>query len=127
MYTLLLTLICLFLEVINTGLAFENMTHRCTLSTLYKSEDVRFAIFENLNQIFDIKFDDLLVETMKQSPYLVNPMTHFRRKLKRDFIEEGLSLETIEDVDLALKSYNYTRIKLFRDSKNQYDRNRNNG
>ena len=112
-----------FFIIINKAYLAED----CTLSTLYKSDEVKFAVYENLGQIFDIKFDEVIAEAKSQSSYLVNPANHFRRKIKRNFIEDGQPLETIEDLDIALKKFNYLSIGSFREDKREFERNRKNG
>ena len=82
----------------------EGKTNNCSLSSVYDSEDIKFAIHQQV-----------ILEAKKSSPYLVNPANHFRRKIKRDYIEEGLPLETIEDLEIALKSFNYLSVKIFRE------------
>ena len=119
-----IVLICFLIQNIYL---VKGSTDNCTLSKLYDSEDIKFAIYENLGQIFDIKFDEVIVEAKKLSPYLVNPANHFRLKIKRNFIEEGLPLETIEDLDIALKENNYLNIGSFREDKREFENNRKNG
>ena len=98
----------------------------CTLSNLYSSEDIKFAVYEHLGEIFDVKFDEVILEAKKHSPYSVNAANHFRRKLKREFIEEGRPLETIEDLDLALKRHHYISTLQFREEKFQFDNRKKN-
>ena len=122
---IIITIFCILLRVVQVFCLFNDESRVCTLSDLYKSDDILFAVTETVDKIFDIKFDEVIVEAKRESPYLVNPAYHFHNKIKNYFIEEGIPLNNIRDLELILKKFEYLSIPNFREQKIEYERNRN--
>ena len=97
----------------------------CTLSDLYESDIIKEGIRQTLENIFEVKFEEVIKEAKYFSPYLVNPAYYFQKKIKNLFIEEGRPLENIRDLDIILKYFNYLSIGTFRKDKLEYERSWN--
>ena len=97
----------------------------CTLSDVYDSEIIKAGVRETVGIIFEVKFDDVIIAANKTTPYLVKPANYFKCQIRSKFIEEGTNLESVQDLELILKSFSYLEYQDFRELKLDYDRNRN--
>lgn len=97
------------------------MSHKCTLSSLYKDFDIRFIVYEKLTEVFEVMFEQLLKDAVKLVPYLTCPARFFEKDIKKLFIEEGLVLNTIIDLEKVLNQLNYLNFERFKKQKKSFE------
>src|SRR5882757_8674220 len=97
------------------------MPLNCSLSSLYKGQTHQI-VYARLAVYFEQIFDKVLSEAAKQSPHLVSPARYFEDRIKDYFIEDGLKLENIEDLDSVLKKLNYLDIQHFKKAKKDFEK-----
>ena len=103
------------------NLSFVLSTNNCTLSDVYGFSNTREVVYDKLNDFFKFQFEKAIEEASKQSNYLVPPAKHFIREIRKTFIEEGTPLDSVQDLELILKSLNYLNFKNFRQIKLEHD------
>lgn len=89
----------------------------CSLNELYRDEDIRLVIYENLSQVFEVKFNEIIDGASIYEPYLYCPALYFKEEIKRMFIEDGFIFANSIDLDKALNELNYLKIEKFRKNK----------
>ena len=85
----------------------------CTLEELYKDRPRQSLVRTRLAEIFEHKFRHAIEESRTHSRYLIPAAEHFKKDLKKFFIDHGEALHGKEDLEILLKRLNYTRIPLF--------------
>ena len=117
-------LFALFLiPVINSMIIGE----KCTFRILYRDIEERFVVSQALEALFKNRFEEVVKQASRRSPYLVNPAHYFELPIKEKYINEGMSLRTLEDLELILKEFNYTKYENFGEEKLKYNHGRKNG
>lgn len=94
--------------------------HKCTLTQLYASAEVKMLIREKLTEVFKYKFAELLKEASAFRPFLVR-LALFKHMLKCLFIEEGQQINSIEDLEFVLYKMNFLKITEFRKAKQSFE------
>ena len=89
---------------------YIKMAHKCTLNTLYSSS-AKMVVREALSELFAIDFEKILKETDVFAPYLRTTAIYFQEKIKHMYIEEGLILESSEDLVNILQKLSYQEFK----------------
>jgi len=97
------------------------MPLNCSLSSLYKGQTHQI-VYSRLLVYFEQIFDTLLSKAAKDSPHLVSPARFFEDRIKDYFIEDGLKLENLEDLDTVLKKLNYLNIPHFKKAKKDFEK-----
>ena len=93
------------------SLAFGEL---CKLETLYKDETRPAIVKSSLSSYFNAKFLEIVEDTKPHKRYLIPPANHFKKDIKKLFIEYGRRFQSVEDLEIILKGFNYTRIPLFK-------------
>src|SRR5437868_9764364 len=96
--------------------------HSCTLTQLYRSLEVRAIVRSELTKVFDYKFILLVDECSTFRPFLVLPLKFYTNELKERFIEEGLQLDSAEDLEEALDGLGYLKFENFRTAKENFEK-----
>ncbi len=86
----------------------------CTLDLLYKDQTRQSLVRARLSNLFDFKFAEAIEEVRLHARYLIPPANHYRKDLKKFFIEYGQQFNDYHDLETQLKSLNYTQIPLFK-------------
>lgn len=93
----------------------------CSLEKLYKDIDVQLVLREHLSNLFENKFIHVVNSARRTSPYLIVPAHHFKRDLKKYFIEFGEPFNTTDDLEKLLKRFKFLEIPEFRLAKHDHD------
>ena len=96
--------------------------HICTLTTLYPSLEMRLIVRYELSKMFERKFVMLISECSHFRPFLVSPLKFYKFELQELFLEEGLQLDSAEDLEDALGTLGYLRWKKFAKAKETFDK-----
>ena len=97
-------------------------SHKCTLTELYPSIEMRALVRVELGKLFSQKFMILMDECILFHSFLVLPMKFYEKELKHLFIEEGLQLDSSDDLEIALRKLGYLKWEKFRKAKSSFDR-----
>ena len=97
-------------------------SHKCTLTELYPSIEMRALVRVELGKLFSRKFLILMDECITFYSFLVLPMKFYEKELKNLFIEEGLQLDSSDDLEFALKNLGYLKWEKFRRAKSSFER-----
>ena len=95
-------------------LSLALVASECSLENLYKDSKRQNLIRKHLSTQFELRFSEVLLEARDQAKYLVPPAVHFKKDLKKFYVEFGLELESYVDLDIALKGLKYIDIPLFK-------------
>ncbi len=101
------------------------MAEKCTFRILYKDFQERFVVSQALEALFRNRFEAVVKQASRHSPYLVNPAYYFEIPIKEKYINEGVSLKTLEDLEILLKAFNYTKYENFGEEKLKYNGRKN--
>jgi hypothetical protein len=96
--------------------------HKCTLSQLYPSTEIKIIIREKLIEVFKFKFESLLTEASAFRPFLVCPARYFEEDIKYYFIEEGQQIDCVEHLEFALYRLNFLKFREFRKAKESFEK-----
>ena len=99
-----------------------DITLCCSLSSLYKDIDRQLIVKEHLSNYFEFKYSLVCTEALKEAKYLLPPANHFKKDIKKLFIEYGNNLNTLEELEIILKSFDYLKIEEFRLWKEEWDK-----
>lgn len=99
-----------------------NMEHKCTLTSLYPDADIRMIIYENLSEVFEVKFENIIKEASSYIPYLTCPARFYEEEIKNLFIEEGLEFSSVEDLEKVLNKLNYLKFAHYRKAKLSFEK-----
>jgi hypothetical protein len=94
--------------------------HRCSLTQLYSSLEVRMIVRSELSKVFDCKVLMLIDECSSFRPFLVLPLRFYNNELKELFIEEGIQLDTSDDLEKALNKLGYLKFEQFLKAKENF-------
>jgi hypothetical protein len=94
----------------------------CTFRTLYTGIDERFVVYQPLTELFEIKLEKILSEAKQTSPYLIEPARHFKISIREKYINEGYQFDSVEDLEIILKEFNYLKHKNFKEIRLNFDR-----
>ena len=86
----------------------------CNLESLYKDSWRQAVVRMRLSELFEDKFPELLEQTKPHKRYLIPPANHFKKDIKKLFIEFGKDLDTVHDLEIILKSLGYLQTPLFK-------------
>ena len=100
-------------------------SHKCTLTELYPSIEMRALVRVELGKLFSRKFMILMDECILFHSFLVLPMKFYEKELKNLFIEEGLHLDSSDDLEIALRKLGYLKWEKFRKAKLSFERTSN--
>lgn len=78
----------------------------CHLSNVYKSSIEYYRIYNLIKSIFDEKYLLLMTDILMLEKKLVNITSNHKEKIEKLFIEEGYSLNNIDDLKFLLDIIN---------------------
>ena len=99
----------------------------CTLEKLYKDSHRQMVVKELLTSLFEHQFSLVLQESHDKAPFLVPPAVHFKRDLRKLFVEYGHNFSTYEDLDIELKGLKYIEVPLFKAYREDFEQLKDNG
>lgn len=96
--------------------------HKCTLTSLYPSLEIRAIVRSELTKVFNYKYLIVIDECVSFRPYLVLPIKFYYKELRNMFIEEGIQMDCAEDMEEALENLGYLKWERFHNAKENFQK-----
>lgn len=104
---------------------FFSLSLGCDLTSLYKDSDRITIVKESLLDYFESQFKKVCDEAYSKVRYLLPPANYYKKDIKKLFIEYGKPLNSLEDLETILKSFDYLKIQGFRLWKEEWEEHGN--
>ena len=111
---------CLKYFIIFISLNYIYCVSNCSLGNLYKDFETQLVLREHLSNLFEDKYLKVIRAAGDEAPYLTSPAKHFKRDIRKFFIEYGENLNTPNDLETLLEKFNYLEIDEFRHYKEDF-------
>jgi hypothetical protein len=106
--------------VIFISIYYVHSGDECSLGNLYKDFETQLILREHLSNLFEDKYIRVIRAAGEEAPYLTSPAKHFKKDIRKFFIEFGENLNNCHELETILEKLNYLEIDEFRHYKEDF-------